>query len=117
MDKYQLKARPVVIRRELLDHYSDLGLDEQDLVILLKLIYASETSRNSLQLNYFRRALTMQPRDITMVIQNLIQRELLELQVQKDEEGRFTEYMNLDPFFEKLSHILKQQSMEKRKTK
>ncbi|HDP4576410.1 TPA: DnaD domain-containing protein, partial [Staphylococcus aureus] len=36
----------------------------------------------------------------------------LELQVQKDEEGRFTEYMNLDPFFEKLSHILKQQSME-----
>ena len=49
---------------------------------------------------------TMQPRDITMVIQNLIQRELLELQVQKDEEGRFTEYMNLDPFFEKLSHIL-----------
>ncbi|HIA6660189.1 DNA replication protein DnaD, partial [Staphylococcus aureus] len=26
MDKYQLKARPVVIRRELLDHYSDLGL-------------------------------------------------------------------------------------------
>ncbi len=44
MDKYQLKARPVVIRRELLDHYSDLGLDEQDLVILLKLIYASETS-------------------------------------------------------------------------
>ncbi|HDP4446730.1 TPA: DNA replication protein DnaD, partial [Staphylococcus aureus] len=24
MDKYQLKARPVVIRRELLDHYSDL---------------------------------------------------------------------------------------------
>ncbi len=37
---------------------------------------------------------------------------MLELQVQKDEEGRFTEYMNLDPFFEKLSHILKQQSME-----
>lgn len=44
MDKYQLKTRPVVIRRELLDHYSELGLDEQDLVILLKLIYASETS-------------------------------------------------------------------------
>lgn len=56
MDKYQLKARPVVIRRELLDHYSDLGLDEQDLVILLKLIYASKHQINSLQLNYFRRA-------------------------------------------------------------
>lgn len=112
MDKYQLKARPVVIRRELLDHYSDLGLDEQDLVILLKLIYASETSNKQPSIELLQKGSTMQPRDITMVIQNLIQRELLELQVQKDEEGRFTEYMNLDPFFEKLSHILKQQSME-----
>ncbi|PTI35499.1 DNA replication protein DnaD, partial [Staphylococcus warneri] len=25
MDKFQLKTRPVVIRRELLDHYSELG--------------------------------------------------------------------------------------------
>ena len=105
MDKYQLKARPVVIRRELLDHYSDLGLDEQDLVILLKLIYASKHQINSLQLNYFKKGSTMQPRDITMVIQNLIQRELLELQVQKDEEGRFTEYMNLDPFRKIKSYI------------
>lgn len=48
----------------------------------------------------------MQPRDITMVIQNLIQRELLELQVQKDEEGRFTEYMNLDPFFRKIKSYI-----------
>ncbi|HHA6680365.1 TPA: DnaD domain-containing protein [Staphylococcus aureus] len=112
MDKYQLKARPVVIQRELLDHYSDLGLDEQDLVILLKLIYASETSNKQPSIELLQKGSTMQPRDITMVIQNLIQRELLELQVQKDEEGRFTEYMNLDPFFEKLSHILKQQSME-----
>lgn len=40
----------------------------------------------------------MQPREITAVIQNLIQHELLELNVSKDEEGKFTEYMNLDPF-------------------
>ncbi len=42
-----------------------------------------------------------------MVIQNLIQRELRqELQVQKDEEGRFTEYMNLDPFFRKIKSYI-----------
>ena len=44
MDLFQLKTRPVVIRRELLDHYAELGMCEQDLVILIKLIYASETS-------------------------------------------------------------------------
>ena len=44
MDIFQLKTRPVVLRRELFDHYSELGMDEQDLVILIKLIYAAETS-------------------------------------------------------------------------
>ncbi|MDN8988741.1 DNA replication protein DnaD, partial [Staphylococcus aureus] len=92
---------------ELLDPYSDLGLDEQDLVILLKLIYASETANKQPSIELLQKGSTMQPRDITMDILNFIQRELLELQVQKDEEGRFTEYMYLDPFFEKLSHILK----------
>ena len=116
MDKYQLKARPVVIRRELLDHYSDLGLDEQDLVILLKLIYASETSNKQPSIELLQKGSTMQPRDITMVIQNLIQRGV-RITSSKDEEGRFTEYMNLDPFSKKLSHILKQQSMETKRAK
>ena len=56
----------------------------KDLVILLKLIYASETSNKQPSIELLqKRAPTMQPSDITMVIQNLIQRELLELQVQK----------------------------------
>lgn len=106
MDKYQLKARPVVIRRELLDHYSDLGLDEQDLVILLKLIYASETSNKQPSIELLQKGSTMQPRDITMVIQNLIQRELLELQVQKDEEGRFYRIYESRSFFRKIKSYI-----------
>lgn len=111
MDKFQLKTRPVVIRRELLDHYSELGLDEQDLIILIKLIYASETSNKQPSIELLQKGSNMQPREVTAVIQNLIQRELLELNVNKDEEGRFTEYMNLDPFYEKLSLILKKQNL------
>ena len=41
MDTHQLKTRPVVVRRELFDHYIELGLNEKDLVILIKLIYAA----------------------------------------------------------------------------
>ncbi|MFB2002750.1 DnaD domain-containing protein [Staphylococcus aureus] len=111
MDKFQLKTRPVVIRRELLDHYSELGLDEQDLIILIKLIYASETSNKQPSIELLQKGSNMQPREVTVVIQNLIQRELLELNVNKDEEGRFTEYMNLDPFYEKLSQLLKKETM------
>ena len=40
----------------------------------------------------------MEPREITSIIQNLIQRDLLALHVSKDEEGKFTEYMNLNRF-------------------
>lgn len=112
MDKFQLKTRPVVIRRELLDHYSELGLDEQDLIILIKLIYASETSNKQPSIELLQKGSNMQPREVTAVIQNLIQRELLELNVNKDEEGRFTEYMNLDPFYEKLSQLLKKETID-----
>lgn len=112
MDKFQLKTRPVVIRRELLDHYSELGLDEQDLIILIKLIYASETSNKQPSIELLQKGSNMHPREVTAVIQNLIQRELLELNVNKDEEGRFTEYMNLDPFYEKLSQLLKKETID-----
>ena len=95
----------------MLDHYSELGLDEQDLIILIKLIYASETSNKQPSIELLQKGSNMQPREVTAVIQNLIQRELLELNVNKDEEGRFTEYMNLDPFYEKLSQLLKKETM------
>ncbi len=68
-----------MIRRELLDHYSDLGLDEQDLVILLKLIYASETSNKQPSIELLQKGSTMQPRDITMVIQNSIRLKCLRI--------------------------------------
>jgi DNA replication protein len=54
----------------------------------------------------------MEPREITSIIQNLIQRDLLALHVSKDEEGKFTEYMNLNRFYEKLSDILTQEKNE-----
>ncbi|RIM95036.1 DNA replication protein DnaD, partial [Staphylococcus shinii] len=44
MNSEQLKVRPVVIRQELLNHYDQLGINETELVILIKLIHASEIS-------------------------------------------------------------------------
>ncbi|ADC87543.1 DnaD domain-containing protein [Staphylococcus lugdunensis] len=112
MDIFQLKTRPVVLRRELFDHYSELGMDEQDLVILIKLIYAAETSNKQPSIEALRKGSTLDSREITTIIQHLIQLDLLELNVNKDEEGKFTEYMNLDPFYTKLLSLLKQQELK-----
>lgn len=101
-----LKSRPVVIHKELLDHYNELGINERELVILIKLIYASEMTNKQPSIESLQKGTSLDSREITAIIQNLIQRDLLELNVNKDEEGKFTEYMNLDQFYHKLNDIM-----------
>lgn len=53
MDIDFLRKRPMVFRRELLDHYAELGLTETDLVILMKLIYEMNIPINNPQFNIY----------------------------------------------------------------
>ena len=108
LDREQLKTRPIVIRKELLDHYNELGLNETELVILIKLLHASETSNKQPSIETLQQGSALDSREITSIIQTLIQHDLLELNVNKDEEGKFTEYMNLDQFYDRLSEIMQQ---------
>ncbi|NWK85365.1 DnaD domain-containing protein [Staphylococcus sp. GSSP0090] len=112
MNSEQLKIRPVIIRRELLDHYNQLGINEAELVILIKLLHASETSNKQPSIESLQQGTTLGSREVTTIIQSLIQHDLLELKVEKDEEGKFTEYMNLDQFYVKLSEIMAQMNIE-----
>lgn len=112
MDKEQLKTRPIVIRKELLDHYNELGLNETELVILIKLLHASETSNKQPSIETLQQGSALDSREITSIIQTLIQHDLLELNVNKDEEGKFTEYMNLDQFYDRLSEIMQQMNVK-----
>ncbi|MGP5091827.1 DnaD domain-containing protein [Staphylococcus equorum] len=112
MDREQLKTRPVVIRKELLDHYNELGLNETELVILIKLLHASETSNKQPSIESLQQGSALDSREITSIIQTLIQHDLLELNVNKDEEGKFTEYMNLYQFYDRLSEIMQQMNVK-----
>lgn len=112
MDREQLKTRPIVIRKELLDYYNKLGLNETELVILIKLLHASETSNKQPSIETLQQGSALDSREITSIIQTLIQHDLLELNVNKDEEGKFTEYMNLDQFYDRLSEIMQQMNVK-----
>ncbi|MCG7339653.1 DnaD domain-containing protein [Staphylococcus sp. ACRSN] len=107
-----LKSRPVIIRNELLDHYNDLGLNETELVILIKLLHSAEISNKQPSIESLQQGSSLDSREITAIIQRLIQYDLLELNVSKDEEGKFTEYMNLDKFYQRLSEIIEQMKVE-----
>src|SRR5699024_12265041 len=91
-----------------------MGLSETDLIILLKLIYEYEHSNKQPSISYLSKGTTMKEREVTGVIQRLIQLDLLDLTVQKDEEGRFAEFMNLDGFYQSFSKILKSQETQQR---
>ncbi|MGW7975861.1 DnaD domain protein [Staphylococcus xylosus] len=112
MNSEQLKVRPVIIRQELLNNYNQLGINETELVILIKLIHASETSNKQPSIESLQQGSSLDSKAITSVIQSLIQSDLLELKVNKDEEGKFTEYMNLSPFYNKLSEIMEEMEVQ-----
>ncbi|MCS4485445.1 DnaD domain-containing protein [Staphylococcus americanisciuri] len=105
MNIYELKTRPFVCRYELLEHYHDLGLNEADLIILMKIMYAYEMSNEQPSIETLQKGTTMQAAEITMIIQKLIQLGLLEMRVEKNADGKMSEYINLDGFYEQLSQV------------
>ncbi|HGH0878165.1 TPA: DNA replication protein DnaD, partial [Staphylococcus pseudintermedius] len=59
MNQRELQIRPVVIRFELLEHYQELGLNENDLVILIKILYAYESSNEQPSIDVLKKGTTM----------------------------------------------------------
>ncbi|WP_353420254.1 DnaD domain-containing protein [Staphylococcus coagulans] len=108
MNARELQIRPVVIRYELLEHYQNLGLNENDLVILLKILHAYERSNEQPSIDILKKGTTMKAFEVTTIIQKLIQLGLLEMRVEKNTEGKFTEYINLEGFYEQFSQVLSQ---------
>ena len=101
-----LKRRPIVIREELLYHYHSLGLNEHDLIILLKLLHVNEVTRLYPAIDDLKQGTTLSHQDITTIIKKLIQLDLLSLSVDKNQEGKLTEYMHLDGFYTQLSTLI-----------
>ncbi|ARJ51867.1 DnaD domain-containing protein [Staphylococcus lutrae] len=108
MNPKALQVRPVVLRYELFEHYQELGLNENDLVILIKILYASEVSNEQPAIEVLKKGTTMKSAEVTHTIQKLIQLGLLEMHVEKNKEGKFTEYINLEGFFSQLATIIMQ---------
>ncbi|MDM8328444.1 DNA replication protein DnaD, partial [Staphylococcus felis] len=96
----ELQKRPLVLRYELLEHYNELGLDETDLIIFLKILYAYDVSNEQPSINLLKKGTNVSETEITSIIQKLIHLGLLTMRVEKNNNGKFTEYINLDGFYE-----------------
>ena len=66
MNIEQLKSRPVIIRKELLDHYSDMGLNETELIILIKLLHSAEISNKQPSIETLQQGSTLDSRRLLL---------------------------------------------------
>ncbi|MDP4468274.1 DNA replication protein DnaD [Staphylococcus hyicus] len=112
MNARELQIRPVVIRYELLNYYQSLGLNEADLVILIKILHAYEISNLQPSIDILKQGTTMQETEVTMIIQKLIRLDLLSMKVEKNSEGKFSEFINLDGFFNQFAQLLEHEKQQ-----
>lgn len=112
MNARELQIRPVVIRYELLNYYQALGLNETDLIILIKILHAYEVSNLQPSIDVLKQGTTMQETEVTMIIQKLIRLDLLSMKVEKDRDGKFSEFINMDGFFNQFAKVLEQEKQK-----
>ncbi|MDG4942479.1 DnaD domain-containing protein [Staphylococcus agnetis] len=112
MNARELQIRPVVIRYELLNYYQALGLNEADLIILIKILHAYEVSNLQPSIDVLKQGTTMQETEVTMIIQKLIRLDLLSMKVEKDHDGKFSEFINMDGFFNQFAKVLEQEKQK-----
>src|SRR5699024_4670691 len=86
----------VPVNKILIDKYGTLGIDEQSLVILIRLMDIYSTSDKLPEFGTLAAHTTMSENDISKIMENLI-----EIETVKD-QGKFIERFSLDPLFKKL---------------
>ncbi|HIW12139.1 MAG TPA: DnaD domain protein [Candidatus Salinicoccus stercoripullorum] len=91
----------VPVNKILIDKYGTLGIDEQSLVILIRLMDIYSTSDKLPEFGTLAAHTTMSENDISKIMENLIQDSLIEIETVKD-QGKFIERFSLDPLFKKL---------------
>ncbi|MBI5975371.1 DnaD domain-containing protein [Staphylococcus canis] len=106
MNRNELQKRPMVIRYELLEHYNELGFNESELIIFLKILYHYDVSNEQPSINVLKKGTHLTEPEITAIIQKYIQLGLLSMKVEKNNDGKFTEYIDLEGFYTQFSQLL-----------
>lgn len=99
-----LKEKPIILPRYLFNYYSRLGITVEELLILIFIIdrgdkaeYNPDAISNSLCLDKFK---------VMELLNNLIEKQIVELVVKKDNTCKSSEYISLDLMYKKIMNII-----------
>ncbi|GAB3072269.1 DnaD domain-containing protein [Salinicoccus sesuvii] len=95
----------VPVNKLLIDNYGTLGIDERAMIVIIKLIDIHQYSSQLPEFTLLSKGTKMSSSDISKVIEELIQKGLLEVETIK-ETGKYIERFNLDPLYSKLAKFL-----------
>ena len=99
-----LKEKPITIPRVLLINYSKLNITAEELIIL---IYLMDKGNNIIyDINLFVKELSFTKRKVIELINNLVEKNILNITINKNSDNVSEEYLNLDMLYRKITNII-----------
>ena len=99
-----LKEKPIIIPRVLLTNYSKLNITAEELIIL---IYLMDKGNNMIyDINLFVKELSLNKRKVIELINNLVEKNILNITINKNSDNVSEEYLNLDMLYRKITNII-----------
>lgn len=99
-----LKMKPIVLPRYLFNYYLRLGITAEELIVLIfvidkgdKVVYDPETISQSLSMDKYK---------IMEILNNLNEKKIISIIVEKNKEGKTEEYITLDLLYNKITGII-----------
>ncbi|WP_253948802.1 DnaD domain-containing protein [Mammaliicoccus sciuri] len=106
-----LKEKPVVVQRALFDHYGNLGLNEKQFVILIKLLDQENDRNLQPPLEDIQRGTTLSIQEVSHIINQLSQLKIIDIKIEKDDQHKYNEFISFDPLYEQLA-LIKNEAMQ-----
>lgn len=103
-----------VISNSLLRYYPSLKLSEIETMLLLQLESFKQANNFFPSDNDISERMNLSPVEISQLIQNLIDKKLVELGQNRDNDGRITNFYDLAPLYQKLDTIIDERDVSSR---
>lgn len=99
-----LKEKPLIIPKSLLKNYKKLNLTEEEVIIIISLINLGEVINYNP--NIFTKELNMDKYKAMELLNNLTEKNIIEIKVEKNKKGLSEEYIYLDNLYNKLFNLI-----------
>lgn len=99
-----LKEKPIIIPRILLTNYTKLNITAEELIII---IYLMDKGNNIVyDINLFVKELNSTKRKVIEQINNLVEKNIITIAINKNSDNVSEEYLNLDSIYRKITNII-----------